>query len=247
MQRYMGKKLQKYHQIQQYQNIQQYQQMTQFQLQQSQLWQQQQSQQQPPQQQLQPLQQQQQNFRNFYQNRKQMRQKVEERKNRQQQQQQQHQYQHHNNRRGDYSHRATRASPYESEPSRNKYLFVSRVPHHVGTDKIKTYLRNKYIRVIDIEKVSHEFARYNSYKICVSYSDFFNMIKRHFWPSGTICKQWRIGRNDNDNNGYENNYENNYNNPNPINNNKSNHNEYDDTDSMTDDEWDMKSFYEYHY
>ena len=117
----------------------------------------------------------------------------------------------------------------------------------MGTDKIKTYLRNKYIRVIDIEKVSHEYARYNSYKICVSYSDYLNMIKIHFWPSGTLCKQWRIGRNDNDNNDYENNYENNYNNLNPINNNYGNHNEYDDTDSMTDDEWDMKSFYKYHY
>ena len=76
------------------------------------------------------------------------------------------------------------------------------------------------------------------------------MINDQFWPSGTNCKQWRIKRNDindNYNHDYDNNYQNNYNNLNTINNNYGNHNEYDDTDSMTDDEWDMKSFYKYHY
>ena len=99
-------------------------------------------------------------------------------------------------------------------------------------------MRKKDVKIIDIEKVSHKDASYNSYKICVSNNDYYNVLNDWFWPIGTMCKPWRSRRINNFYDDHSSNYQ-------------FENNENSELDSLSDyngnDEWDEESYYKYHY
>ena len=49
-------------------------------------------------------------------------------------------------------------------------------------DILKSYLEHKKIRVFDVIKVSHESAKFSSFK-----DDDQNMLDENFWPQGLRC------------------------------------------------------------
>ena len=59
------------------------------------------------------------------------------------------------------------------------------------TEKVKMFLQDNGVRVDKIQKVSHENAKFNSYKVDISKSDVEKVFNELFWPVGVHCKMWR--------------------------------------------------------
>ena len=57
-------------------------------------------------------------------------------------------------------------------------------------EKLNAFLVKNKVLVKDILKVSHEGARFNSYKVSVSVIDFHRLLNEDFWPNGIQCKKW---------------------------------------------------------
>ena len=68
-------------------------------------------------------------------------------------------------------------------------------------------MEDNNVNVQNIEKVSHNDAKFSSYKICIFVTDLDKVHGNNFWPRGVRCKMWRERsysdyelNNDNDNN-----------------------------------------------
>ena len=83
-----------------------------------------------------------------------------------------------------------------------KKMFVSRVLNG-DVNEINTFLAQNNIKVVETEKVSHEGAKYKSFKITISISDKNKILRRSFWPSGIRCKLWNEPVYDSDESDYD--------------------------------------------
>ena len=83
----------------------------------------------------------------------------------------------------------------QGAPPPLKDMFVHRVlTGDVGD--ITNHLKNNYINVVNIERVSHESSAYKSFKVTVSLYDKNKMLRKNIWPNGIRCKVWWHPRND---------------------------------------------------
>ena len=56
---------------------------------------------------------------------------------------------------------------------------------------MKKYLESIGVEIISIEKVSHNLAKYNSFKVCVKSNDYYKISNEKIWSiSGAKCRQW---------------------------------------------------------
>ena len=89
-------------------------------------------------------------------------------------------------------------------PPPKRYLFVSRLNRAMETEFVRSNLTSKNINVLEIEKMSHDYAKFNSYKIGVSIDDYYKLLNDKFWSSGIKCEKWRNRGNSNYDNQYVN-------------------------------------------
>ena len=83
----------------------------------------------------------------------------------------------------------------------NSSVFLSRIMTHVGTFNVKKYLESIGIEVINIEKVSHSFSKFNSFKVCVKSSDYHRVSNENIWSIlGAKCRPWEESKYKNFNN-----------------------------------------------
>ena len=75
--------------------------------------------------------------------------------------------------------------------SSNSSVFISRIRPQVGAFDVKRYLESIGIEINNIEKVSHNFAKFNSFKVCVKSSDYFKVSNEKIWSIwGAKCRPW---------------------------------------------------------
>ena len=96
---------------------------------------------------------------------------------------------------------------------------------NIGTTNIRTFLQSVGVNIMNIEKVSHNSAKFNSFKLCVQRKDSYRVSNQQIWSiSGAKCRPW---------NERVNNTQYNYNN--------------DSVNRGNYDEWDRASVYTYNY
>ena len=83
-----------------------------------------------------------------------------------------------------------RATPM---PSRD--IFIYRVHKDDGVDVMVDYIRKKGVSVRDITKMSHDAAKFNSFRIVVSSNDADKVLHAQFWPKGIYIRRWRDNTN----------------------------------------------------
>ena len=174
-------------------------------------------------------------FMKWRQNNDQRRQQHDKRKQQQQQQQQylQQQQMHQLQLQGRYvmplhnnSVNNNNQQPVRDVNSSNGNIFLSRIMPNVGIDTIRKYLQSIGASVINIQKVSHNSAKFNSFKVCVKNSDYSKVSNQLVWSlCGAKCRPWNESGN---------NMHNNYN---SVNNDV----------SINNDLWDNMSHNRYHY
>ena len=72
---------------------------------------------------------------------------------------------------------------------------------HVGTLDVKKYLETMGIEILNIEKVSHRFSKFNSFKVCVKSNDYQRVANESIWSMwGAICRPWEENKYKNFNN-----------------------------------------------
>ena len=81
----------------------------------------------------------------------------------------------------------------QGAPAPRRSIFVSRIMHG-NEDSLRKFLNDRNITVIDMEKKSNENARFKSYKINVSVTDYYTVKSSAFWPKGIMCQTWRERR-----------------------------------------------------
>ena len=75
-------------------------------------------------------------------------------------------------------------------PKHSSFMWVSRV-RHGDPEKVRRYLESRYIRIYNIDKVSHPKSKFNSFKICLHKDDINTVYEHNFWPRGVWCDEWR--------------------------------------------------------
>ena len=78
----------------------------------------------------------------------------------------------------------------EGAPPPLRHIWVSRVKHG-DASALNDFIVQRQIKVYDIEKVSHDNAKFNSFKISISKNDVSNVLNDSFWPAGVQCQIWR--------------------------------------------------------
>ena len=63
---------------------------------------------------------------------------------------------------------------------------------NVDTTNIRTFLLSIGVNIVNIEKVSHNLAQFNSFKVCVQRKDFHKVANEQIWSiSGAKCRPWK--------------------------------------------------------
>ena len=78
----------------------------------------------------------------------------------------------------------------QGAPPPTRLLFLSRITNG-NFSSVDNYLRSKNVKLYNIVLVSHNDAKYNSYKISVSLYDIAKVLDASFWPTGIKCRRWR--------------------------------------------------------
>ena len=74
-------------------------------------------------------------------------------------------------------------------PRPPRYVWLGRVISGNEAD-IQTHMKDRGINIKGIAKVSHQDAKYHSFKINIDVNDETKVLDSEFWPSGMICKRW---------------------------------------------------------
>ena len=81
-------------------------------------------------------------------------------------------------------------SGFEGAPPPLRHIWVSRV-HRGTTETLSTFIEKQQVKVFYNEKVSHENAKFSSFKISISKNDLSKVLDDSFWPQGVQCQPWR--------------------------------------------------------
>ena len=71
-----------------------------------------------------------------------------------------------------------------------RFIWVSRAITN-DTNIVKDYIQKNGVNVSCIEKVSHENAKFSSFKIGISKDAVDKVMDEKFWPKGVGCRYWR--------------------------------------------------------
>ena len=80
-------------------------------------------------------------------------------------------------------------------------IFVFRLDPETEITAVKSHLTKKSVKFLDVECVSHDDARFKSFKVTILLSDFEKTMSADFWPTGVGCKRFWAPRNTNRNEG----------------------------------------------
>jgi hypothetical protein len=69
-------------------------------------------------------------------------------------------------------------------------LFIYRVEKNVSFNDMKNFLKN-HVHVEDLQIVSHEDARFKSFRLTVRQADVDKLFDEYFWPQNVGCKYFR--------------------------------------------------------
>ena len=78
----------------------------------------------------------------------------------------------------------------EGAPPPRRHIWVSRVKRG-DASVLNNFIMKRQIKVFYIEKVSHDNAKFNSFKISIAKNDVPNVLKDSFWPASVQCQIWR--------------------------------------------------------
>ena len=65
-------------------------------------------------------------------------------------------------------------------------MYISRVDREMSDDNMRDWISTQKINIINFERLSHDDAKYKSYKLIVSVSAYVSLCKPSQWPVG-IC------------------------------------------------------------
>ena len=85
--------------------------------------------------------------------------------------------------------RTTPTPGLEGAPPPTKPIFVYRVKCG-DTELIKKYIEENEVTVHEITKISHDDAKFNSFKVYVYKNELDKVFDDFFWPTGVHCKIW---------------------------------------------------------
>ena len=74
-------------------------------------------------------------------------------------------------------------------PLPTRSMFISRVDRETSDDNMRDWISKQKINIINFERLSHDDAKYKSYKLIVSVSDYVSLCKPSQWPSGNMYFQ----------------------------------------------------------
>ena len=77
-------------------------------------------------------------------------------------------------------------SNVKGAPLPTRSMFISRVDRETSDDNMRDWISKQKINIINFERLSHDDAKYKSYKLIVSVSDYVSLCKPSQWPVG-IC------------------------------------------------------------
>ena len=60
---------------------------------------------------------------------------------------------------------------------------------------MKSYVEDQNVIVRDIDCVSHLSAKFKSFKLSVSVSDYNNLLDDDVWPAGIMVRRYNVPRN----------------------------------------------------
>ncbi|KAI3385220.1 hypothetical protein SNEBB_001121 [Seison nebaliae] len=75
-------------------------------------------------------------------------------------------------------------------PPPPRHIFVSRVAEG-DARAVAALLKQNKIEVIDAKKVSHESAKFCSFKVSICKDDYLKCMSGNMWPPGVTCQAWR--------------------------------------------------------
>ena len=81
-------------------------------------------------------------------------------------------------------------SGFQGAPPPLRHIWVSRVQRGT-TETLSTFIEKQQVKVFYIEKVSHENAKFSSFKISISKNDLAKVLEDSFWPQGVQCQPGR--------------------------------------------------------
>jgi hypothetical protein len=79
------------------------------------------------------------------------------------------------------------------EPSRD--IFVYRVSKETTESDIEEYMSENEITVRGVSTVSHDTAKFSSYKVEIKKSDLDRALKAEFWPIGVCVRRYYAPKN----------------------------------------------------
>ena len=82
----------------------------------------------------------------------------------------------------------------EGAPPPLRHIWLSRIQKG-SAESIKSFLESKDINVDKCVKVSHDEAKFSSFKISVEANDVEKVYAVNFWPKGVRCQSWKNKRN----------------------------------------------------
>ena len=69
-------------------------------------------------------------------------------------------------------------------------MFISRVDRETSDDNMRDCISEQKINIINFERLSHDDAKYKSYKLIVSVSDYVSLYKPSQWPVGISISKY---------------------------------------------------------
>lgn len=85
---------------------------------------------------------------------------------------------------------AKNATGLRSTPRPNHDFFVYRVHKDDGVKQLHEYLTGKNIEVVNLQKISHEDTKFNSFHLSISIDHTANVLDSNVWPSGINIRKW---------------------------------------------------------
>ncbi len=89
----------------------------------------------------------------------------------------------------------TSSKTFRGAPEPDRQLFIQRVRKEVTETDVKAYLVAKDFTVRDLVRMSHDDAKYNSFKLTVPVTEFEKLLEPDVWPSGVRIRRFREKQN----------------------------------------------------
>lgn len=69
-------------------------------------------------------------------------------------------------------------------------IFVFRLDKDTDPGDVQEHVESSNVQVVDINKTSHEDAKFCSFKLTINFSDLSNVLSENFWPENVACRRF---------------------------------------------------------